>query len=210
MTAKFRSRIIASAFGVMCVGGVHQNLWAQTPQQPAAPQAAAKPVAASEAAPGYVIGADDVLSIVFWQDKEMSTETTVRPDGKITVPLLNEIPAAGFTPEQLRDQLTQAARRYVADASVSVVVKQINSRKVFITGEIQKPGPYSITAPTTVIQLIATAGGLRDYAQSKKILIMRNEDGRQVSLPFNYNDVVSRKNLQQNILLKPGDTVIVP
>ena len=96
------------------------------------------------------------------------------------------------------------------DANITVVVRQINSRKVFITGEVNKPGPYPLTAPTTVLQLIAMAGGLREYADSKKIVIMRNENGKQISLQFNYKDVVAGKNLKQNIELKPGDTVVVP
>ena len=96
------------------------------------------------------------------------------------------------------------------DANITVVVRQINSRKVFITGEVNKPGPYPLTQPTTVMQLIAMAGGLREYANSKKIVIMRTENGKQISLPFNYKDVAAGKNLKQNIELKPGDTVVVP
>jgi polysaccharide export outer membrane protein len=170
---------------------------------PAAPGAVPIP-------PDYVIGADDVLSIVYWRDKDMTGEVTVRPDGKISLPLLNDIHAAGLTPTQLRDRLTEESRRYIEDPNVTVVVHQINSRKVFITGEVSKPGPYPLTEPTTVLQLIAVAGGLRDYADSKKIVVVRNENGRPVSYPFNYKDVVTRKNLRQNIELKPGDTVIVP
>ena len=96
------------------------------------------------------------------------------------------------------------------DASVTVVIRQINSRKAFITGEVNKPGPYPLTSPTTVMQLIALAGGLREYANSKKIVIMRTENGKQRRLPFNYKDIIDGKNLQQNIELKPGDTVVVP
>jgi len=151
-----------------------------------------------------------VLSVVFWRDKDMTGDVTVRPDGKVSLPLLNDVQAAGLTPAQLRDRLIEASKQYFEDPSVTVVVKQMNSRKVFITGEVNKPGPYPLVGPTTVLQLISIAGGLRDYADSKKILIVRNEDGRPVSYLFNYKDVVSRKNLRQNIELKPGDTVIVP
>jgi polysaccharide biosynthesis/export protein len=147
---------------------------------------------------------------VYWRDKDMSAEVTVRPDGKISLPLLNDLQAAGLTPDQLRDRLVAESKRFIEDPNVTVVVRQINSRKVFITGEVNKPGPYPLSGPTTVLQLIAVAGGLRDYADEKNIVIVRTENGRQASYRFNYKDVASRKNLGQNIALKPGDTVIVP
>src|SRR3979490_595952 len=158
----------------------------------------------------YVIGVDDKLSIVYWKDKDMSADVIVPPAGKIALPLLNEATAAGLTPGQLRERLTEGSRRYVEDANIIVVVMQINSRRVFITGEVNKPGPYALAGPTTVLQLIAMAGGLRDYANGKNILIMRTENSRPVSMVFSYKDVIARKNLKQNIELKPGDTVVVP
>ncbi|PYQ83328.1 MAG: sugar ABC transporter substrate-binding protein [Acidobacteria bacterium] len=148
----------------------------------------------------YVIGPDDVLSVVFWRDKDMSQDVVVRPDGKISLPLVNDVQAGGLTPSQLRDSIKDAARRFVEDPSVTVVVKQINSRKVFITGQIEKPGPYPINGPTSVVQLISLA-----------ILIMRTDKaGRKVARPFNYHEVLAGKNLEQNIDLEPGDTVVVP
>ena len=158
----------------------------------------------------YVIGPDDVLSVVFWRDKDLSAEVVVRPDGKISLPLLNDVQAAGMTPEQLRQNVTEDAKRYIEDPTASVVVRQINSRKAFITGEVEKPGSYALTAPTTVLQLISMAGGLKEYANGKKIVVMRVENGRPMGYPFNYKDVINRKNMKQNIELKPGDTVIVP
>jgi len=160
--------------------------------------------------PDYVIGPDDVLTVVFWREKDMSSEVAVRPDGMISLPLLNDVQASGLTPEQLRLQLTEAASKFVTEPTVSVVVKTINSRRVFITGMVSKPGPYPLSGPTTVTQLIAIAGGLHEFADSKNITILRTEGGRQVALRFNYNDVRKRKNLKQNIELKPGDTIIVP
>jgi polysaccharide export outer membrane protein len=159
---------------------------------------------------GYVIGPDDILSIVFWRDKEMSGEVVVRPDGKISLPLLNDVQAAGYSPEQLRDELMKAASRFVADPNATVVVKAINSRKVFITGNVSKQGPYPLTSDMNVLQLIAVSGGLAEYADSKNIRIIRNEGGKTHYFKFNYKDVLQGKNPQQNILLKPGDTVIVP
>jgi len=158
----------------------------------------------------YVIGPDDTLSVVFWRDKDMSADVEVRPDGKISPPVINEVVAAGLTAEQLRARITEAASKFVTDPTVSVVVKGINSRKVFITGMVAKPGDYSIPGRTTVLQLIAMAGGLHEFADAKNISINRFENGHQVSLRFNYKDVSKGKNLRQNIELKPGDTVIVP
>ena len=160
--------------------------------------------------PDYVIGADDVLTVVFWRDKDMSGDVTVRPDGKITLPLVNEVAAAGLTPEQLREQLTTLAGKLIEEPSITVIVKAINSRKVFVMGQVGKPGPYMLSDRTTVLQMLATAGGVLEYAKSKDIRIMRTEDGKQLSFKFNYKDVSAGKNLKQNIELKPGDTVIVP
>ena len=159
----------------------------------------------------YVIGPEDLLSIVFWRDKEMSSDVGVRPDGKISLPLLNDIQAAGLTPDQLRLVLTESANKFVTDPAVTVVVKAINSRRVFITGVgVARGGPYPLGGPTTVLQMLATAGGVGEYAKSDKILIMRTENGKTETFKFNYKDVTEGKNLQQNILLKPGDTIIVP
>lgn len=160
--------------------------------------------------PGYKIGPDDVLHVMFWRDKDLTNEVTVRPDGRITLPLLNDVMAAGLTPDELRSKLTTEAQRYVEDPNVTVVVKQINSRKVFITGMVGKPGAYALAGNMTVLQLISMAGGLNEYANTKKIRILRGASGNQQSLPFNYKDVAAGKELEQNVELKPGDTVVVP
>jgi polysaccharide export outer membrane protein len=182
----------------------------------AAPNAGARPAGApalpAGVAPptGYVIGPDDQLGIVYWREKDMSADVVVRPDGMISLPLLNDIPASGMTPEQLRLAITQGAAKFVEEPTVSVVVKAINSRKVFITGQVAKPGFYPIGGPTSVLQLIATAGGVNEYADKGKISIIRKENGKDASFRFNYEDVMKGKNLAQNIELKPGDTVVVP
>jgi polysaccharide biosynthesis/export protein len=195
---------------------------APTSQAPAAP-VTGKPAPASPTAkppvaipPGavvpadYVIGPEDVLTIVFWREKDLSSEVVVRPDGRISLPVLQDVHAAGLTPEQLRDSLTKTAERFVEDPNVTVVVKEIKSRRVFITGMVARPGPYNITAPMTVVQLIAFAGGVLEYADSKNIVVMRSENSKDLSYKFNYKEVSEGKNLKQNIQLKPGDTVIVP
>lgn len=222
MTANCRSKNTARTLRILCTVC---TLWtwcvvlsaqAQRPgppaqSMPAAAAAAAAPRATDPMVPaGYIIGTDDVLSIVYWKDKDMSADAKVRPDGRIALPLINEVVAAGLTPEQLHKKLTEESKKYMEDANITVVVREINSRKAFITGEVNKPGPYPLTSPTTVMQLISMAGGLREYADAKKIMIMRSENGRQISLPFNYKDVAAGKKLEQNIELKPGDTVVVP
>ena len=177
----------------------------------AAAPAAAAAVAGVTPPAGYVIGLEDVLTVVFWREKDISADVTVRPDGKISLPLLNDVVAAGLTPDQLRARLMEVADRYVEDPNVTVVVKQINSRKVFITGEVLKPGAYPLNAPTSVLQLLSMAGGLREYADTKNIVVIRTaENGRQMSYRFNYKDVIGRRNLSQNIQLQPGDSVVVP
>jgi len=199
---------------VVLSGAMVMTLRAQgaQPAAPTVPPATAKAEngAGVSLPPGYVIGPEDVLSVVFWRDKEMSGEVVVRPDGKISLPLLNDVQAAGYSPEQLRDELVKAASKFVEGPNATVVVKGINSRKIFVTGNIAKQGTYLLTSDMNVLQLIALAGGLAEYADSKNIVIIRNEGGKTRYFKFNYKDVLQQKNPQQNILLKPGDTVIVP
>jgi polysaccharide biosynthesis/export protein len=158
----------------------------------------------------YIIGPDDILSVLFWRDKDMSYEVVVRPDGKISLPLVNDVQAGGLTPSQLRDNVNALARRFVEEPSVTVMVKQINSRKLFITGQVEKPGAYSMSGATTVLQLISLAGGLKEFIDGKRILIMHAKDGKPTVRMFNYREVASGKHLEQNIELQPGDTVVVP
>src|SRR6476469_9776300 len=190
--------------------------------RPAQPPSTAQPPATSPtAAPkstdggvslpaGYIIGTEDSLSINFWREKEMSADVVVRPDGKISLPLLNDIQAAGLTPDQLREQLVKAATKFVADANATVVVKDIKSRNVYTTGQVAKPSTYPLNGDMNVLQLIALAGGLLEYADSKNIVIMRQEHGTTQYYKFNYKDVVKQKDVKQNVVLKPGDTIIVP
>jgi polysaccharide export outer membrane protein len=194
------------------------SVLAQPQGQSAAPANTANPPASVAAAAatgvtapaGYLIGADDILSIVYWREKELSAEVVVRPDGMISLPLLNDIRAAGLTPDQLRGELTAAASKFVEEPTVTVVVKAINSRKVFVTGQVGKPGPYALNSSVTVLQLISTAGGLTEYAKKSKIMVLRTENGKSVALPFNYEEVLEGRRLQQNVELRPGDTVLVP
>jgi polysaccharide export outer membrane protein len=158
----------------------------------------------------YVIGPEDVLGVLFWREEEMSGDVTVRPDGMITLPLLGDMAAAGLKPETLRERVAAAVDRYLTDARVTVVVREIRSRQIFITGQVATPGAYPLTGPRTVMQAIALAGGLGEWADSKNIAIMRVEQGVQRSYRFNYKDVVKGRGLEQNIQLQPGDTIVVP
>lgn len=176
----------------------------------APPVGSAAAPATIEVSPDYVIGPTDVLSVVFWGDRDLSTDVTVRPDGKISLPLLNDVVAAGQTPEQLRRRLADAAKRYVQNPVVTVVVRQVNNNRAFITGQVSNPGPYVLSGPTTVLQLIAMAGGFTEFADKKHVLITRVEGSAQRAFTFNYDDVVKRRDLSQNLILKAGDTVVVP
>jgi polysaccharide export outer membrane protein len=160
---------------------------------------------------GYVLGIGDVVSVTFWREKELSGDVTVGPDGNITLPLINEVPAAGRTAEDVRATITAAADKFVTDPTVSVVVKESRSRRVYVTGEVAKPGPYSLAGPTTVLQMLAIAGGVNEYAKENNIVVVRTDEGGIVRrYRFRFQDVLRGRNLTQNIELKPGDTIVVP
>jgi polysaccharide export outer membrane protein len=159
--------------------------------------------------PDYLIGPDDMLSIRFWREDAMNAEVVVRPDGKVTLPLINDIQAAGLTPIALCNAITDASKRFLEAPTVSVIVKEIKSRRVFITGQVGKPGPYEMTSQMTVVHLITLAGGLAPFANSKEITVLRTENDKPLYYRVNYDDISKGKNLLQNIALKPGDTVIV-
>lgn len=167
------------------------------------------PTAPSTFPSDYVIGVEDVLIVVFWRDKEMSGEAVVRPDGKISLPMLNDIPAAGMTPEGLAAAIAKAATKFVKDPAATVIVREIRSRKIYVIGEVGKTGPFQLSADMNVLKAIGEAGGFLEGAKKSDVVIVRNERGTERRFKFNYNDVVKGKNLQQNILLQPGDTIIV-
>jgi len=172
--------------------------------------AAAVPKDASPDLPkDYVIGISDILNVVSWRDKELSAEVVVRPDGKISLPMLNDVPAAGMTPEQLAAGIQKAAQKFVRDPGITVIVKEIHSRKVYVVGEVNKPGTVSFGSEMNVLQAIAEAGGFLESANKSDVVIVRNENGHERRFKFNYNDVVRGKNVAQNIRLLPGDTILI-
>jgi len=171
----------------------------------AAPPRSAVPDAVSD----YVIGSDDQLHISVWKEPDLTETLPVRPDGKISMPLLNDVPAAGLTPAQLAAAITERLKKYIADPRVTVVVTAMNSRRVFVTGEVIHTGPMALLPHMTVLQALAGAG-FTQFANLKTIYLLRTENGKQVKIPFNYKDVVKGRHPEQNIPLKPGDTIVVP
>ncbi len=168
--------------------------------------AAARPV---ELPKDYVIGVEDVLHVVFWNAKEMSVEALVRPDGKISIPILNDVPAAGMTPEQLAASVTAASTKFIRDPGTTVIVKAVNSRKIHIVGEVSRPGVFDLGNEMNVLQALGEAGGFLETADRDDVVIARIENGQERRYKFNYNDVVRGRKLEQNIKLLPGDTIIV-
>jgi polysaccharide export outer membrane protein len=159
----------------------------------------------------FVIGREDVLSINVWGEPEISSpKVVVRPDGKISLPLVNEIEVTGLTTKQLQERIREGLKEYLETPVVNVAVTEIHSQTVYVLGEVGKPGAYPLGSPTTVLELIAKAGSFTELARTKRIIITRNEGTRQVQLYFNYKDFLEGKNLTQNIRLKNGDIVIVP
>ena len=169
----------------------------------------AAPVAATND-PDYRIGPEDVLNVNVWKEAEMSSTVPVRPDGKISLPLLNDVQAAGLTPSQLAEQVTEKLKKYLEQPRVTVVVTQVNSRRYFVLGEVARAGAYPLLPHMTVLQGLSSAGGFSQFANAKNIYVLRVENGKQNKLPFNYRDVVKGRNSEQNIFLKPGDTIVVP
>jgi polysaccharide export outer membrane protein len=159
----------------------------------------------------FVIGNDDVLAINVWKEPDISRSIPVRSDGKISLPLVGEVQAAGQTPLKLEKDIASKLKSYISEPEVTVMVQQINSQKFNILGQVARPGSYPLANSPTVLDAIALAGGFRDFAKQKSIYVLRqNPDGGQSRFPFNYKDVVSGKNLSQNIKLQARDTIVVP
>jgi len=202
--------IVLATMGVLSL-----RLGAQSPPQSRqtgrTPDAQAGNVSVGVVPPlGYVVGADDLLSIRFWGDAQLSVDVVVRPDGKISLPLLNDVQAVGLTPEQLSESLEQAASKFVTDADATVIVREIRSRKIFVLGQgIAKQGVVPLNTDMTVLQAIAASGGLLEYAKKDDITILRSENGQEKRFKFKFDDVTKGKNLKQNILLQPNDTILV-
>jgi polysaccharide export outer membrane protein len=161
--------------------------------------------------PGYRIGAGDTLQIDVWKEPEASVQSTVvRPDGKVTLPLIKEVDVLGLTPSELEKVVAAKLAQLIRNADVTVVVKEIHSKKVYIVGAVNKVGTVSLLSQMTVLQALAEAGGLTDYAKKSKIYVLRSEDGKQLKLRFDYAAVTKGEHMEQNITLHPDDTIVVP
>ncbi len=190
-------------------------LWSQTTSgnQPA-PAASTVPADASSAKPhddSYVIGNDDLLAINVWKEPDISRSIPVRSDGKISLPLVGEVQAAGQTPLNLEQAIANKLQNFISQPEVTVMVQQSNSQKFNVLGQVAHPGTFSITNSLTVLDAIALAGGFRDFAKQKSIYILRQSaDGNQTRIPFNYKEVLKGTNPAQNIKIQPRDTIVVP
>jgi polysaccharide export outer membrane protein len=164
----------------------------------------------SDSEKDYVIGPEDVLSIVVWHEPELSTKVTVRSDGKIALTLLDEVQAGGLTPIQLKEQITIGLKRFLNDPQVYVIPLEIHSQFVYIVGSVAKPGIYPLGTSMRVTELLVRAGGLVEFAKSEEIVIVRREEGMAARFPFNYKRFLEGKGYQQDVLLRSGDMVVVP
>ncbi len=210
-TTYFRAALCAAAASI-CLAAQQPAPRPTQPQEAPKAQAPASPTGEPAKPtvvtvdPKYTLGPEDVIFVRVWREPDLSGPLAVRPDGKITMPLINEVQAAGTTPDQLAKRISDQLSKFINNPQVMVQVQAVRSQRYYITGEVNRPGAYPLAVPTTVFEAITMAGGFRDFANKKKITIMRGSK----RIRFNYNDVVKGKNTQQNILLENGDQVIVP
>ena len=201
MTRILRRRSIVLALILLAA----LDTWGRADEAHAAPAAAVRVSAA--ASPGYLIGVGDVLRINVWKEPDLTLEATVRLDGMITVPLLGDVPAAGRVPSQLASSLVSELDRFVEKPRVTVSVAQATSARVFVVGQMMRPGEFPLTGRMTVLKALALAGGFKEFARPDSIVIVRED---QTVLPFNYKRVTDGKDMSQNVLLAAGDTIVVP
>jgi polysaccharide biosynthesis/export protein len=206
---------------VLCIGQASAQEAAKKPEPPRMQVAAvtsandpADPIQADSKKPGddsFVIGADDVLAVNVWKEPDISRSVPVRSDGKITLPLVGELQAGGQTPRQLQMEIATKLQSFISEPEVTVMVQEVRSQRFNVLGQVTKPGSYVISNSAKVLDAIAMAGGFRDFAKKKSMYVLRQTpDGRQTRLAFNYADVIKGKKPEQNIELKPHDTVVVP
>jgi polysaccharide biosynthesis/export protein len=204
-------RLLPVLAGLLLVPFVHaQETAAQKPDTSAKPDEPAKTGPSVVPDAEYKIGPQDVLRIDVWKEPDISRTIPVRPDGKISLPLLSDVQAAGLTAMQLAASLRDSLSKYLNNPQVTVTVTEINSRRVYITGEVNHGGALPLLPNMTVLQALSSAGGFTQFAKEKNIYVLRTIDGKQVKLPFNYKEVIKGKLSEQNILLLPGDVIVVP
>ena len=185
----------------------------QTTQTASARPAADRPEGvkpSAKAGKDYVIGADDVLDVSVWKEQELTRTLQVRPDGKISMPLLGDVQAAGLIPGQLAQSVSEKLKKYLTAPQVTVILTQINSQRAYVIGEVTRPGAYPVLPGMTILQAISSAGGLTQFANAKKIFLMRDEDHIQTKYPFSYKEVLDGRKAEENRTVKAGDTIVVP
>jgi polysaccharide export outer membrane protein len=209
MTAKAGIRWAQALAVLLVAAALAGSVWAQSAPA-AAPAAGAETSAAKPHDDSFVIGNDDVLAINVWKEPDISRSIPVRSDGKISLPLVGEVQAAGLTPLKLEKDIAEKLKSYISEPEVTVMVQQVNSQKFNVLGQVSRPGTYVIANSPTVLDAIALAGGFRDFAKKKSIYVLRHGASGETRLPFNYKEVSQGKNMAQNVRLQPGDTIIVP
>ena len=205
---KLCGTLMLAAWMAVSAGPAHA---AQTPDPGKADSGANPSVAQAPASvEEYKIGAQDVLRIDVWKEAELTRTVPVRPDGKISLPLLNDVQAAGLTPAELSKVITEGLKKFINSPQVTVTVNEINSRRVYVTGEVAHAGAFPLLPNMTVLQALSSSGGFTQFAKTKGIYVLRNEDGKQVKHPFNYKEVLAGRKQEENITLQPGDVIVVP
>jgi len=194
--------------GVIVLLIFHPDAYSQTEQEILIKKKAQAEIPTDS--PDYVIGSEDILYIHVWKEEPLTRTVPVRMDGKISIPLINEIMAAGLTPLQLKELLTQRLKDFVENPTVAVMVMEANSFKIYVSGQVRSPGVYRLRSETTLLQIITMVGGFTDWANQKKILIIRKENGKEKRMTVNYKKIVTGDDPGSNIVLKAGDTIIVP
>ncbi|MBN1847939.1 MAG: polysaccharide biosynthesis/export family protein [Deltaproteobacteria bacterium] len=158
----------------------------------------------------YLIGPNDLLNIFVWREPELTQDLVVMPDGRITFPMIGEVMAQGKTTSALKDIITEKLKDFVTAPEVTVIVRESRSRMIYTIGKLNQPGPFPLTPGMTVLQALSIAGGFAEWADVKKILILRRAGEKEIQIPFNYKDFIEGKNPEQNIILNPNDTIVVP
>lgn len=208
-----RISILTFAISIACSAAMGQGANTGSRAQPAQDSSNSPGGAATQdtsQSKDYRIGPQDVLKIDVWKEDQLTRTVPVRPDGKISLPLLNDVQAAGLTPMDLATSIRDGLKKFINDPQVTVTVVEINSRRVYVTGEVARPGAFPLLPNMTVLQVLSTAGGFTQFAKEKNIYVLRTENGKQVKLPFNYKDAINGKKPEQNVMLHPGDVIVVP
>jgi len=202
--------LMSFSISVRAQGQGRKDIKSENAKVLAAGDVASHPPKAATEDPNYSIAPEDVLTIDVWKEPEISRTVPVRRDGKISLPLLNDVQAAGLTPTQLGSEIVERLRATIVHPQVTVIVAQMSSLRIYILGQVTRGGAYPLVPDMTVMQALSIAGGFTPYANLKKIYVMRNENGASKIFPMNYKQVISGRKTAQNIYLKPGDTIVVP